>query len=398
MNAKAPSAPRCAALVGPYLSGKTTLLESILVVTGAVNRKGSVTEGNTVGDAAPEARTRQMSVEVNVATTDYLGDPWTFIDCPGSVELAQEAVNALTVVDAAVVVCEPDTQKALAVSALLSFLGERRIPHMIFINKMDTHGSTVKGTLDALQALSERPLVLRAIPVREGDAVTGHVDLVSEHAFKWTDGSPSETTDIPQSAQGREREARTEMLEVLANFDDPLLEKLLEDEIPDTEEIYANLTKDFQDGAIVPVFFGSTQHGSGVRRLLKALRHETPEPARTLERLGIEASDDVVVQVFKTMNAAGTGKLSLGRVWQGEIKEGLTLDGSRISGLFSLLGHKQDKLDKAGVGAVVAMGRMEGVATGALLTPVPPPFLLVVAMAPRFIARPCPASCSGQRT
>ena len=122
MSNKAPSAPRCAALVGPYQSGKTTLLESILVATGAVNRRGSVNEGNTVGDAAPEARARQMSVEVNVATTEYLGEEWTFLDCPGSVELAQEAIYALTVVDAAVLVCEPDVHKAVGAASLLKLL------------------------------------------------------------------------------------------------------------------------------------------------------------------------------------------------------------------------------------------------------------------------------------
>src|SRR5215510_12645285 len=85
------AAPRCAALVGPYLSGKTTLLESLLFITGAVSRKGSMKEGNTVGDSAPEARARKMSVEVNAAVTEYLGERWTFLDCPGSIELTQEA-------------------------------------------------------------------------------------------------------------------------------------------------------------------------------------------------------------------------------------------------------------------------------------------------------------------
>jgi len=83
---KKPSTPRVAALVGPYLSGKTTLLESILVATGAIHRKGNVRDGNTVGDTAAEARARNMSTEVNIVSTEYLGERWTFLDCPGSVE------------------------------------------------------------------------------------------------------------------------------------------------------------------------------------------------------------------------------------------------------------------------------------------------------------------------
>jgi elongation factor G len=368
VNTKTPSAPRCAALVGPYLSGKTTLLESILVATGAINRKGSIPEGNTVGDAAPESRAREMSVEVNVATTEYLGDEWTFLDCPGSVELAQEAINALTVVDIAVVVCEPDIQKALAVSGLLRVLAEHDIPHMIFINKMDHAESSVKETLEALQAVSERPLILREIPIRDGDDITGHVDLVSERAFQWTAEGPSELTTLPDSVQDREQGARTELLEALADFDDDLLESLLEDVVPEAGSIYGQLTKDLQESYIVPVFFGSAESDSGVRRLLKALRHEAPEPAATAARVGVEADGDAVVQVFKTMNAAQTGKLSIGRVWHGGVKDGMTFDGSRISGLFRLLGHKQDKRDTAPAGTIVGLGRMDDVATGSLLT------------------------------
>src|SRR5690349_9830349 len=101
------AAPRCAAIVGPYLSGKTTLLESLLFAAGAITRKGSVRDGNTVGDSAAEAKARQMSVEVGLANTEYLGERWFFLDCPGSVELCGEAQNALMVADVAVVVCEP---------------------------------------------------------------------------------------------------------------------------------------------------------------------------------------------------------------------------------------------------------------------------------------------------
>src|SRR5665213_947733 len=110
--------PRCAALVGSYLSGKTSLLEALLFATGAVNRRGTVEDGNTVGDATPEARARQMSTEINVAHTSYLGDPWVFLDCPGSVELAYEAQCAMLAADVAVLVCEPEAERALTLSPL----------------------------------------------------------------------------------------------------------------------------------------------------------------------------------------------------------------------------------------------------------------------------------------
>ena len=112
MATKDPSGPRVAVIVGPYLSGKTALLESILLATGAIGRKGSSKEGYAVGDGTKEAKDRQMSTEVNIASTTYLDEPWTFLDCPGSIELIQEPINTLTVADTAIVVCEPDDDAA----------------------------------------------------------------------------------------------------------------------------------------------------------------------------------------------------------------------------------------------------------------------------------------------
>ena len=369
MTSKQPSAPRCAALVGPYLSGKTTLLEAILFRTGAINRKGSVKEGNTVGDGTPEARARQMSTELNVATTSYLDDVWTFLDCPGSIELAQEARNALLAADVAVIVCEPDPAKALTLAPLFRFLDDSGIPRVVFVNKMDGAEADVRTALEAIQGVSARPLVLREIPIREGDHVSGFVDLVSERAFRWQEGNTSELISLPDKLAEPESEARTEMLEALADFDDTLLEKLLEDVQPTTEEIYATLTKDLQEDQIVPVFFGSAENMHGITRLLKALRHETPEPATTAERLGFAADGEPCARIFKSVYAAHTGKLSFARIWRGEIADGATLNGERTSSINRMQGTKAEKLAKASRGEVVAFGRLDGAATGTVLSP-----------------------------
>ena len=122
------SGPRTVALVGPFGSGKTTLLESILAITGAIQRKGSVPQRNTVGDSSPEARARQMSVEVNCATTKYLDETFTFLDCPGSIEFLQDTLNVLPGVDAAVVVCEPDPAKVQMLKPFLKRLSDLSIP------------------------------------------------------------------------------------------------------------------------------------------------------------------------------------------------------------------------------------------------------------------------------
>jgi elongation factor G len=368
MPNKTPSGPRTAVLVGPYLSGKTSLLESMLSICGAIGRKGTAKQSNMVGDGSPEGKARQMSIELNVASCTYMDEHWTFLDCPGSVELGQDAQHALMVADTAVVVCEADPDKAMTVAPVLNFLDTHDIPHMIFVNKMDMPDHSVKNTLDALQEISDHPLILREIPIRADGDITGHVDLVSERAFEWQSDDESKLIEIPDPAKDREGVARTEMLESLADFNDDLLESLLEDVVPSTEEIYENLTRDLQSHLIVPVFFGSAEHDNGVRRLLKALRHEAPEHDVVAERLGVAGNSGVTAQVFKTFHAGHVGKLSMARVFSGNLKDGATLNGDRVSGMHRVIGQKQDKETSAGPGDVVALGRMEDIHTGATLS------------------------------
>jgi elongation factor G len=369
--------PRCAALVGPYLSGKTTLLEALLYASGTINRRGTQKEGNTVGDHAPEARARQMSTELNVARATYLDDPWTFLDCPGSVELTWEAQTALLAADVAVIVCEPEVERALSLAQLFKFLDDHEIPHMLFINKMDTASARVSEVMAALQGVSQRPLVLRQVPMPgQENAPQGYVDLVSERAYKYKPGQASDLITLPEEMSGEEQTSRAGLVERLADFDDKLLEELLEDVQPSKEEIYRHLTQNLRRDLIVPVFLGAAQHDHGVRRLLKALRHETPDSATTAARLKLDPnSADTVAQVVKTYHLPSAGKLSLARIWSGQVNEGMTLNGVRVAGVLRLLGAQATKTPSAGAGEVVALARLEGIATGTVLSTGTPPDL-----------------------
>src|SRR4051794_10654862 len=294
-----PSAPRCVALVGPYLSGKTTLLESLLFASGTTGRRGSVRDGNSVGDHTPEARARSMSTEINVANANFLGDPWTILDCPGSVELLYEAQQAMLVADTVVVVCEPEVERAVTVSALLHFLARHDIPHMLFINKLDAASARVRDVLAALQSVSERPLVLRQVPLRGGESeITGYVDLVSERAYRYRPGQASDLIPLPDGFWDQEGDTRTSLVEKLADFDDSLLEQLLEDVQPSKEDIYKHLTQDFQRSLIVPVFVGSAGEDYGGGPVGEGAGPQTPPTPGTASPLRPRPPGGTVVQGF----------------------------------------------------------------------------------------------------
>ncbi|MEH2266911.1 MAG: elongation factor G [Nostoc sp.] len=365
MNEKVKSGSRNVAIVGPYLSGKTTLLESLLFVTGAISRKGNVKDSNTVGDSAAESRDRHMSVEVSAASTEYNGIRFTFIDCPGSVEFAQETYNALIGVDAAIVVCEPIRERVLTLAPLFKFLDDWEIPHLVFVNKMDRANIHVLETLHALKAVSSRPLVAHQYPIMNGEQLTGFIDMVSEQAYKYHPGAPADPIPFPESLKAEEHTARAEMLEALANFDDHLLEELLEDIEPPQEEILKDLKMELGADLVVPVFFGVAEQDYGVRPLLEALLREAPEPETTAERrLKNIKGDTPLAQVLKTYYTPQGGKLSLVRVWRGKLTDGIVLNGIRTGGIYRLMGQQQQFVNEVGVGEIVALSRLEGIKTG----------------------------------
>ena len=289
-NGTRATGPRCIALVGPFQSGKTTLLEAILARTGAVPRQGTVEAGNTVGDASKEARHHQMSVELTVATTNFMGDTYTFLDCPGSVEFVHDMRAVLPAVDAAVVVCEMDEKKVPQLQLILRELEDQKIPRFLFLNKIDKAEAGVHDVLKLLQPASRTKLMLRQIPTFSGDIITGFVDLALERAFVYKEHAPSEVVALEGDAADREKTARFSMLETLADHDDELMEQLLEDIQPPRDKVFDDLTRELREGLVCPVLMGTATRANGVLRLLKALRHESPGIAETAKRLGVKAA------------------------------------------------------------------------------------------------------------
>jgi elongation factor G len=363
------SGRRCIAIVGPFQSGKTTLLEAILERGGAIDRAGRVSTGHSVGDASAEARAHAMSVEPNIGAVSFLDETMTFIDCPGSVEFAHEMRSVLPACDAAVVVCEADERKAPALELVLRELEEADIPRFLFINKIDIGGRRVRETLALLQKASRTPLLLRQIPIWKDGIAVGFIDLALERAFIYREHAPSQVVSIPDGELPREREARYAMLERLADYDDSLMEELISDIEPPRDRVFDDLAKELRERHVVPVLIGSAERGNGVTRLLKALRHEAPDIAATRARLGVPEDGPPLAQVMKTLHTAHGGKLSVSRVLRGGFKEGDVVTGSRgsdarIAGLQTLMGGSSTRIAEVGPGDVAGFAKLDPVATG----------------------------------
>jgi elongation factor G len=356
---------RVIALVGPAGAGKTSLAEAMLFAAGATDRLGSTANGSSIGDSSPEARQRGGSTELNLYNFEYLGDQFAILDCPGSIGFAADGARALAIADMAIVVVDPDPARAPLAAPALRALDELGIPHLVFVNRIDQAHGRVRDLLSALSPMSVSPLIARQIPIWDGEKISGFVDLALERAFKYRAGQQSERIEIPTELQSREIEARTHMLEQLADHDDELLEQLLMDEIPTPQRVFQDLARETGESLGVSVLFGSASSSWGVRRLLKALRHETPSQQGAADRLGVS---DPALYVFKILHGS-IGRLALSRVLGGSIREGSDLktgsgDHARVGSLFKVQGEKTQKIGEGGAGDVVAVAKIDTVKAG----------------------------------
>jgi len=354
--------------VGPFQSGKTTLLEAILARTGAVQRQGTVDAGTTVGDASKEARHHKMSVEATFATTSFMGDSYTFIDCPGSIEFIQDMRSVLPAIDAAVIVCEADEKKVPQLQLILRELEDQNIPRFVFLNKIDKADKRVRETIKLLQPASRVPLLLRQIPIWNGDIISGFVDLALERAYVYKEHAQSEIVELKGENLDRKKEARFTMLETLADHDDQLMEQLLEDIEPPRDKVFDDLAKELRDRIVCPVLLGVATRSNGVLRLLKALRHEAPGASETAQRLGVKAGNDAIALVLKTFHTTHGGKMSVARLLAGQAGDGTTLmtsagEAGRVSGVFKLMGQHFEKRGQATSGETIALGKLDNAKT-----------------------------------
>jgi elongation factor G len=339
---------RAIAVLGASNTGKSTLVDRICAL-----------EGQPHPAAAPG--------ELRVCGFTHLGDDWQAIDTPGSIELLHVANDALLAADAAVVCVGPDPAAAVLASPYLHAVEAAGTPCVLFINRIDEATGRIRDIVAALQEYAEHPIVLRQIPIREGGQVTGAVDLVSERAWHYREGEPSQLVEMPQDVSDREREARGDLLEHLSEFDDWLLEELIEDRTPPNDAVYKLCARVLGENRVLPALIGSAGHGNGIVRVMKALRHETPGPDSLRERLQAQAelAEAPAAVVFASAYRKHVGKTLLLRALTA-LAAGQPLGGRAPGQLTPADPRDTRHLDAVPVGMIVSAVKADHLAAGRL--------------------------------
>ena len=365
------------AFVGPHHAGKTTLVEAILAHTGAIGRRGAIGDGTTVTDHEPEDAAHLQSTTVGFAHATDDGIDITIVDTPGFVDFFEEAKQALAGVDAAIVVIEADPGRIVQTQAAIDYIESVRMPHIFVINKLDRPGADFAQTLAALQSAYGRHVVAEQLPLGSAEHFRGYVDLAEMKAYT-LEGAEQ---PIPSDAQDQAALMHVELLEAIADFDDHLMEELLEGVEPPLEEIERDLCTECSHDQVVPVLVAAGASGAGVAALVRAIEKWLPPPAKALQvdaegrPIEPDAAGPVIARIIKTSIHPQNGKLSIARILSGTLKSDATLtnitkhdEKVRLGGLYRLQGKKQEPLTEAGPGMIVALGRLDAVSTGDTLT------------------------------
>ena len=370
---------RNVAFCGHGRSGKTTLLEAALFNSGATTRLGNVDLGTSVLDFEPEENKRKMSISASLAAVEWKNFKINAIDVPGFPDFVAEMHGALAAADSTVIVVsasagvEVETEKAWALAENLN------LPRAFFVTKMDREHADFDKVLAQLKDKFGNSVVPVQIPVGKEDSFKGVVDLVKAFSKVKADDEPIDAAAVADEVE----DARLSMLDIVAEFNDELMEKYLEGDVEDLDEneISQALAQGFAEAKVFPVFVGSALKNVGIKKFLNSIVEFFPAPdskdyqginPKTDELVERKVSEPFSGQIFKTMVDPFVGRMSYVRVFSGDMKGDSTYQliaendegQERLSGLFTMQGKKQIPVDVAHAGDIVVTSKLANAKTG----------------------------------
>ena len=376
MKPTSPDRIRNVTLISHGGAGKTSLAEAMLFDAGAIARRGSVEAGTAWLDYDPDEQRRHHSINLAVASLELDGTRVTIVDTPGYADFQADVVEALAAVDAAVIVVDAAAGVEVGTEAAWLLADARKLPRMVFINKMDRENANYEGTLDALKERFGPRIAPVYLPIGAADSFRGYIDVIEQHATLYEDGKPREVP-IPDELRGAEESRREALVEAAAEASDELMEKYLEGEALSDDEIEAAMHKGTREGSVVPVFVGSALKRIGVRELTRMIVKHVPSAAEAGLRTTVDGrelrpdpSGPFVAQVFKTVADPFVGRLTYFRAYsgtlhgQGHVYNATRKQEERIGNLLALNGKEQLPLSQVGPGDIAAVAKLVTTGTG----------------------------------
>ncbi len=344
-------------LLGHGNSGKTSLAESMLFTTGAIDRQGKVSDGNTVCDYDAEEIKRQITISASVAPVEFGGCKINVLDCPGYFDFVGEALAAIRAVEAGVILCSAKDGISVGAERSWKYLKAANVPAAFCISKCDEEHGDYYAVLDALKAKYGSIVCAVTVPMSDG---TGVIDVVHNIAYQ-TKGGKTAKVAVPASDAGKVEELREALMETAAGATEELMEKFFENMELSEEDTIEGLRIGLRERSVVPVFASAAMSNIGTDALLQGIVDYVSNPA---EMDGIDPAGTTVGFVFKTISDQ-FGKYSFVKIMQGKITADMSLRDVRTSStdklgrLYTVCGKKTTEVKEACCGDIVAVGKME---------------------------------------
>jgi elongation factor G len=381
MAHESPKRIRNVALVGHRGSGKTSVNEALLFTAGAINRLGSVADGTTLSDSAPDEKAREMSISGSLSSFHWEDRKINLIDTPGEPSFVADALCALRVCEGAVFVVNGVMGAEVTTSRLWERASDLGLARILFVNMLDRERADFFRALDSLKQAFGQHVVATEIPIGSEHELEGVIDLIDMKAYRY-DGEGRENCSempIPDDLAGRAQEMREKLMDEVAEVSDELMERYLEGEEISHEETVAALKTGVTEGHLFPVTCGAATRNLGINRLLDAFVEDLPSPAKrgTIELDGVslepDESKDAVAFVFKTLADPYAGRLNLFRVYQGVLAHDSHVHNcrahvkERIGQLLVPQGKDSEHADAFGPGDIGAVAKLKETRAGDVL-------------------------------
>ena len=354
-------------LLGHGGSGKTTLAESMLYMTGAIDRQGKTADGNTVCDYDPEEIKRQITISTSIAPVNFGGCKINVLDCPGFFDFAGDVMCALRAVEAGIIFCTAKDGIAVGAERSWKYLKNANMPCMFYVSKTNEDHGDFAAVLSALQEKHGSAVCAVTAPMSDG---TGVIDLVHNVAYQ-TNGNKTAKVAVPAADADMVESLRETLFETAAGADEELMEKYFEDMMLSEEDTVKGLRQGLKDRTVFPVLCGAADSGIGTEAVLQAIVDYVPNPAEVGEvatadggKLAIDPNGPVCAFVFKTISDQ-FGKYSFIKVLSGKVTSDLSLRDVRMSStdklgrMYTMCGKKSTEVTEACCGDIVAIGKMD---------------------------------------